>query len=744
MFQQAPLYRQVLLSIKYTLLSRCRQKLFVLECVLPFVFLTFVCIFANKGEYITILPDNTEEDSTLSVSSLMTSTDEPKIAYISEYNSTYFQYMQWIFNTYLNTANPIYMTSDAEFSDYVAKNLETSHTFFGLQENKDLSGSSIDLTVLSSGPTGYSVPYLIGNISTAILSLKKIALSGQFKIINVSYSFTKYPVNRLLDYYNLYGLATTCFAIAFAISGILCTSTYYGLECETGLRDFLFFYGLSDLAFHIRWYIIAFIVMFIPAIMFIIAITIICKANFFFVFLTFLFSLTALTSFSMMLVALYPKEKVGQPVGFGILLSFFIFIFWGFFAFITIEGHWPEKIIISIFPHAAMGYSLYHIIARNSVTFSELNNQNYYPLYIGWIYLIAETVVYLLLYILIDYVKSRTWFPARRKWHKMSGKHAEGQNVISVKNLVKRYNADVLALSGISFEVNQGETLAIIGPNGAGKSTTMSLLCGCMEATSGEIFFNGVDILKDIRTMHRMVGLCPQSNICMNDLTPDEWLRFLCNLRNLGDYDFSSIIKALGLTDQMGYRISNLSGGNKRKVCLAAALICDPQIVLLDEATAGVDFTSRTRIWSIISSLKSTTVIMATHTLEECEKIADRVLILEYGRISHHETPNRLHEIYKCGYQIDANVLYKDELKHILEQNGVTADLNIVDDQVLCTIPSSDPQLITNILHNIKFKYLLSIQSLEEKIFSQMQTGYNNIDMEEKEVELYPERNLDI
>jgi ABC-type multidrug transport system ATPase subunit len=123
--------------------------------------------------------------------------------------------------------------------------------------------------------------------------------------------------------------------------------------------------------------------------------------------------------------------------------------------------------------------------------------------------------------------------------------------------------------------------------------------------------------------------------------------------------------------DQLKSQIGDLSGGNKRKVCLATALLGDPAIVVLDEATAGVDFTSRTRIWSLIAGLKDTTVIMATHTLEECEKIADRIMVLADGEISPLKTPTDLRQMFKCGYLIETDKDHEDELRQILAMHSI-------------------------------------------------------------------------
>jgi ABC-type multidrug transport system ATPase subunit len=210
-----------------------------------------------------------------------------------------------------------------------------------------------------------------------------------------------------------------------------------------------------------------------------------------------------------------------------------------------------------------------------------------------------------------------------------------------------------LVLKDLSFQVEIGETLAIVGPNGAGKSTLLAIMAGALPSTSGQARFRGLEATRDIECIHRMIGFCPQQNRFMNELKAPEWFHALCVLRGEPDFDYSELVAALGLEDQLELRLGDLSGGNKRKVCLATALLGNPAIAILDEATSGVDFTSRTRIWSLIASLNNTTVVMATHTLEECEKIADRIMVLADGEITALDTPTELHQKFKCGYLIE-------------------------------------------------------------------------------------------
>jgi len=247
----------------------------------------------------------------------------------------------------------------------------------------------------------------------------------------------------------------------------------------------------------------------------------------------------------------------------------------------------------------------------------------------------------------------------------------------------------------------------------------MGILAGACPPTVGKILFRGLDITEHITIMHRMTGFCPQQNVFMNELTALEWFRTLCVLRGEPDFDCSELIAALGLESQLPGRIGGMSGGNKRKVCLASALLGSPAIVILDEATSGVDFTSRTRIWSLIAGL---TVIMATHTLEECEKIADRIMVLAEGKISVLETPTELRQMFKCGYLIETDEANSTQLRQILESHGIAnPEIEVTEARAKVVIPSDQQHELAEMLRGISFSYLMSIQSLEDKIFSHIQ-----------------------
>ena len=469
--------------------------------------------------------------------------------------------------------------------------------------------------------------------------------------------------------------------------------------------------------------------LFITSIPFAIALSAFIKINFGLMLIFYLLSSTSYSSFLFFLMSLWPTHQMGNIAGYGILFTFFICIFWGFFDWLYKDSGYVEKYVLSILPHAALSFTMAQIGSGEITKFSQLDGPVYYPVKYGFTYLAVESVVYFALYILIESLKTRLWLPAPIRWGKSLAmnrvSNEKDERAIIVKNITKKYGKTV-AVNNVSFDVNQGETLAIVGPNGAGKSTMMSLLAAMMHLDKGHIYFKGIDVMKNVKAIHEIVGLCPQENLFMNELTVDEWMKAICSLRNEPNFDYDEIFMTLGLDAQRHYRIGKMSGGNKRKTCLAAALACNPPIVILDEATSGVDFTSRTRIWSIISGLSNTTVIMATHTLEECEKIADRIMVLVNGKIAFLETPNELRQIFKCGYIIITDEDNIHQLEQIENEAGLNNSIVIEDGKVKLSVSSDDSYLLAQILQKINFKYILAIQSLEETIFHNIQNHEMN------------------
>jgi ABC-2 type transport system ATP-binding protein len=210
-------------------------------------------------------------------------------------------------------------------------------------------------------------------------------------------------------------------------------------------------------------------------------------------------------------------------------------------------------------------------------------------------------------------------------------------SIISIANLSKRYATGFHALKGINLEIERGEIFALLGPNGAGKTTLISIVCGIVNPSDGTVTVDGHDILTDYRAARAMIGLVPQE--LTTDAFETVWAtvslsRGLFN-KPRNPAHIEKVLRDLSLWDKKDNKIMTLSGGMKRRVLIAKALSHEPQILFLDEPTAGVDVNLRKDMWEIVRQLRASgvTIILTTHYIEEAEEMADRVGVISKGEI---------------------------------------------------------------------------------------------------------------
>lgn len=218
--------------------------------------------------------------------------------------------------------------------------------------------------------------------------------------------------------------------------------------------------------------------------------------------------------------------------------------------------------------------------------------------------------------------------------------------MIEVKNVTKKYGTTI-AVDSISFTVNDGEVVGFLGPNGAGKSTTMNMITGFIEPTKGQIVINGVDISKRPRKAKKEIGYMPENVPLYYELTAKEFLSYMAELklvkRNERKQKVEEVIKEMGLEDVKNKLIRNLSRGYKQRVSLGGALIGDPDVIILDEPTVGLDPKQITEIRNLIKKLgEKHTVILSTHILSEVSQICEKVIIINKGKIVAIDTPENL------------------------------------------------------------------------------------------------------
>ena len=308
-------------------------------------------------------------------------------------------------------------------------------------------------------------------------------------------------------------------------------------------------------------------------------------------------------------------------------------------------------------------------------------------------------------------------------------------NQININNLSKIYDNGFEALKNINLNIKKGEIFAMLGPNGAGKTTLISIICGIVRPSSGNVTVDNFDIVKDYRETRSKIGLVPQ------ELTLEQFETVFNNVSySRGLYGkkpdpkhIEKVLKDLSLWDKKDLRLRQLSGGMKRRVLIAKALSHEPTILFLDEPTAGVDVELRQDMWKIVEELRKTgvTIILTTHYIEEAEAIADRVGVINQGEIIVVEETKEL--LKKMGHK-KLTVELQDEISEIpnsLDKYQLVLGNNKMSIDYTYNV-QSDQTGITKLLQDIKdaglkLKDLKTEQSTLEKIFVSLVKENNEI-----------------
>lgn len=301
-------------------------------------------------------------------------------------------------------------------------------------------------------------------------------------------------------------------------------------------------------------------------------------------------------------------------------------------------------------------------------------------------------------------------------------------NIVSVKNVSKVYKNGYEALSGVNWDVREGEVMALLGPNGAGKTTLISMICGIVTPSTGSISVCGHDIVSDFKETRSKIGLVPQElsvHSFESVWTSVKFTRGLFGKPPNPDY-LEELLKSLSLWEKKDQKIMTLSGGMKRRVLIAKALSHEPSVLFLDEPTAGVDVELRKDMWNIVQNLqkKGVTIILTTHYIEEAEAIADRISVIQKGSIFLTEEKNTLmKQLGKKQLRIELKKPIKSLPKSLSKFN-----LELMENNSLLIYnfdKKDDSANITKLLDEIKksklqFSDLSTKQSSLEDIFVQL------------------------
>lgn len=399
-----------------------------------------------------------------------------------------------------------------------------------------------------------------------------------------------------------------------------------------------------------------------------------------FVFYSILF-VTAHCFFLLFIISFFKSATAGRAMT--VVTALFVIFFGYLHQFYTLNENNTSEALkhgLSIIPLSA--YQLLILMCFNrikngfpGVGWSDIFDNSFeYPMWYGLTWLTAECFFYLALWLLFNAVNPRHFGIQLIKfkelcnlsaWHRVFRKPTDptkmgdiyrSKEAIKISNLTKVFKGKkpITAVDDVSFEIEQNEVIIMIGPNGAGKSTLINTICGGLLSDSGTISLFGGPPTDNFTKIHQYLGICFQDNVLVPLLNVKEHFFLFGALRGIPLDVLNNSIQYfsdnLQLNECLYTRAIDLSGGQKRKLCLSLALLGNPPIVIMDEPTAGVDVQARQLIWKTIAGLKNSTCLITSHALEEAETVSSRLFIVSKGQIPFSGTSTELRKQFKCGY----------------------------------------------------------------------------------------------
>ena len=292
--------------------------------------------------------------------------------------------------------------------------------------------------------------------------------------------------------------------------------------------------------------------------------------------------------------------------------------------------------------------------------------------------------------------------------------------IVNVTNLKKVYG-EIQAVNGVSFNIEQGEVFGFLGPNGAGKTSTINMMIGLSRPTSGHIVIDGIDAIKYIKKVQKIIGIIPDENNLYDEMDGFDNLCFCASLYGIRKAErekrATELLEQFNLTKAGKRPFKTYSKGMKRKLTIAAGIIHDPKILFLDEPTTGIDIESARQIRELILDLKKQdkTIFITTHYIEEAERICDRIAFIVDGKIVKNGTVTELMESaereHKIRLQLDNSI---KEMKEELENNLVNCSIHIPDENS-CLIISKERIALSPILQLLDSKGISVYEAKEIK-----------------------------
>lgn len=474
-------------------------------------------------------------------------------------------------------------------------------------------------------------------------------------------------------------------------------------EKEKKLKESMKMMGLRDSVYWLSWFTVYAMYVLLLSLVCIILLplaTVFQKANLFLLFLLFVLYGSSSIMFGFMLTPFFNKAKVAGVVGNLVQISLSLL----FYLQVYLEDEVNPGLFwgLGIFSPCAFAFAIDKVIyfdyAANGITYTSLWDGPGLPFAGSLIMISVDILLYLFLAYYLDNVvpseygtKRKPWFLFEKsfwikdhnKFHKLTSEGVPNSGYVSdanpdvepvsaemqdrtavhIQNLEKTFSPrgkkPVKAVDGFSLDIYEGQITAILGHNGAGKTTLFNILTGMTAPSSGSATIFGMDIsdINDLTEIRRITGICPQHDVVFLTLTPKEHLRFFARIRGVPESiierEVEQTLREVFLQEKGDTKAADLSGGQKRKLSIAIALIGDPKMIFLDEPTAGVDAYSRRKLWTLLKNRKQGKVILlTTHFMDEADILADRKAIMSKGKLRCCGTSLFLKNKFGLGYHL--------------------------------------------------------------------------------------------
>jgi len=400
---------------------------------------------------------------------------------------------------------------------------------------------------------------------------------------------------------------------------------------------------------------------------------------------------SSVSGFTYLMTNLFSTPATAQIAILGVifLTGFVLTIIGNVFRFLLYEEYNNYiKYVMATFPPFAFGNAINNIVSIEQFSIYELEGGKKYEVTdwditgMNFTFLCAGTAVYLILTIAVDYWRLMPELCGGRQLpppsaskdddvlaeeHRVLSGEAENSNIL-IKDLKKMYPGGKYAVKGISLGIPQGECFGLLGINGAGKSSTLSMLSCEFKPSVGEAYLNGISLIREPNKCRRKIGFCPQFDALFELLSAREHLTLYARIKGIHEKDIPNVVNQkideMGLTEYADRAAGGYSGGNKRKLSVAIAMIGEPSIVFLDEPSTGMDPVARRFMWDVISNIvtkrEKCSLILTTHSMEECDALCTRIGIMVGGVLRCLGSGQRLRSQYGRGYQLELGLVVPD------------------------------------------------------------------------------------